>query len=101
MTEKKQAGSADVKTVSREFRVRNQYGIHARPAALLVKTATAFKSDVTIQKAGAQVSAKSIMGLLTIEGHQNSVLKITACGEDAEAALDAIAELFDKQFYEE
>lgn len=89
------------KTLTREFRVRNQYGIHARPAALLVKTASAFKSDIKIEKAGVQVSAKSIMGLLTIEGHQNSLLRITARGEDAEAALDAMAELFDKCFYEE
>ncbi len=74
---------------------------HARPAALLVKTASRFGCDISIEKEGTVVSAKSIMGLLTLEGYQGSVLSFTAVGADAEEALDAIQELFDTKFFEE
>jgi phosphocarrier protein HPr len=89
------------KTILREFKVLNKYGIHARPAALLVKTAGRFASDVFIGRAGAEVSAKSIMGLLTIEGHQGACLNVRVVGEDAEEALAQIAELFENKFFEE
>ena len=97
--EHKVRGSGDA--ITRKFEVCNQYGIHARPAALLVKTASGFRAEITIEKDDVRVSAKSIMGLLTMEGHQGAVLRITARGEDAEAALDAIGELFAKKFYED
>jgi len=89
------------KTIAREFTVGNQYGIHARPAALLVKTAGKFACDILIGKKGAEVSAKSIMGLLTIEGHQGAVLCVQTVGDDAEEAMAEIAELFDNNFYED
>jgi phosphotransferase system HPr (HPr) family protein len=89
------------KTIVREFTVGNQYGIHARPAALLVKAAAKFTADILIGKKGAEVSAKSIMGLLTIEGHQGAVLCVQTIGEDAEAAMAEIAELFENNFFEE
>lgn len=87
--------------VSKAFEVKNQYGIHARPAALLVKTASSYDSDVTLEKDGVAVSGKSIMGLLTIEGYQGVTIQVTAVGEDAEAAVQAIGELFEKKFYED
>jgi len=92
---------ADEKTIVREFTVNNQYGIHARPAALLVKAAGKFTSEILIGKKGSEVSAKSIMGLLTIEGHQGAVLCVQTIGEDAEEAMAEIAELFDNNFFEE
>lgn len=92
---------AEEKTIVREFTVNNQYGIHARPAALLVKTAGRFTADVLIGKKGAEVSAKSIMGLLTIEGHQGAVLCVQTIGEDAEEAMAEIAKLFENKFFEE
>lgn len=88
-------------TIVREFTVGNQYGIHARPAALLVKAAGKFTADVLIGKQGSEVSAKSIMGLLTIEGHQGAVLCVQTIGEDAEEAMAEIAELFENNFFEE
>jgi phosphocarrier protein HPr len=88
-------------TVTKEFEVLNKYGIHARPAALLVKTAGKFRCEVTIGKAGSEVSAKSIMGLLTIEGHQGVRLLVRTSGEDAAEAMAEIAELFEKRFFEE
>ena len=88
-------------TIVREFKVENKYGIHARPAALLVKVAGRFACEILIGKKGTEVSAKSIMGLLTIEGHQGAVLCVQAIGEDAEEAIAGIAELFENNFFEE
>ena len=83
------------------FEIRNKLGMHARPAALFVKTAALYACSITVEKDGIEVSGKSIMGLLTIEGHQGATLRITAAGEDAEEALKALAELFESKFNEE
>ncbi len=93
--------SAAPKAVVREFKILNKFGIHARPAALFVKTVSQFQSDVTVDREGMTASGKSIMGLLTLEGYQGSVLKITAVGPDAEEALNAVGELIGKKFYED
>lgn len=93
--------SAAPKAVVREFKILNKFGIHARPAALFVKTVSQFQSDVTVDREGMTASGKSIMGLLTLEGYQGSVLRITAVGPDAEAALNAVGELIAKKFYED
>ena len=87
--------------VIRDVTIINRYGIHARPAALFVKTAGRFNSEIMVEKDGATVSAKSIMGLLTIEGSMGSVLRLAATGPDAGEALDALQELVDKKFYED
>lgn len=89
------------KSISREFEVLNRYGIHARPAALLVKAACKFSSEIFIGHPGMEVSAKSIMGLLTVEGHQGVRLTVRAVGHDAEEALLEIATLFSNKFFEE
>ncbi len=88
-------------SISREFTVENEYGIHARPAALLVKTAGKFSCEILIGKKGYEVSAKSIMGLLTIEGHRGAKLCVHATGEDAGEAMVEIADLFEKKFFED
>lgn len=89
------------KTLVREFTVENKYGIHARPAALLVKAAGKYASEILIGKQGEEVSAKSIMGLLTIEGHHGACLSVQICGQDAEEAMAEITELFENKFFEE
>ena len=92
---------AKEKVIQRELEVLNRYGIHARPAALLVKTAGKFTCDIFIGKKGEEVSAKSIMGLLTIDGYQGAKLSVRVVGIDAEEALAEIAGLFEKKFFEE
>ena len=92
---------AEQKTITREFKVLNKYGIHARPAALLVKAAGKFSCDIFIGRKGEEVSAKSIMGLLTIEGHHGARLTVRVMGSDAEEALAEIAELFENKFFED
>lgn len=87
--------------IIREFKVENKYGIHARPAALLVKAAGKFTSEILIGQKGSEVSAKSIMGLLTIEGHHGARICVQAIGDDAEEAMAEITELFENKFFEE
>lgn len=87
--------------VTRNLKILNQYGIHARPAALFVKTASRFDSDITVEKDGNRVSGKSIMGLMTLEGSCGSVLKVTAEGSDAEEALDELQALIESKFDED
>jgi len=90
--------------VVKELTIRNRFGIHARPAALFVKTASRFVSDIQVEKVkkgGTGVSGKSIMGLLTIEGGKGSVLRVSAEGPDAVEAIAALQELVDNKFYED
>ncbi len=94
------AGNSNSKLV-REYVIQNRYGIHARPAAMLVKTASKFQSDVTVEKGPVRVSGKSIMGLMTMEASCGAKIRVVAEGVDAEQALDEIERLFDNKFYEE
>lgn len=88
-------------TIVKKFKVENQYGIHARPAALLVKAAGKYESDIFIEKDGNKVSCKSIMGLMTIEGYPGSTMEVSASGADAADAMAEIEELFVNKFYED
>ena len=93
--------NADVPTLTRDVVVRNRYGIHARPAALLVKAATRFACEIWLEKNGVKVNAKSIMGLLTLEGNHGAKMKIHATGADAAEAVAVLAELFEQKFFED
>ncbi len=101
MTKKLQKDPERPRTLTREFKILNQFGLHARPAALFVKTASKFESDVSIEKDGNRVSGKSIMGLMTLEAGPGVRLKVTADGPDAEAVLNEIQQLIENKFYEE
>lgn len=101
MSDGKPDGATAAKTVERKFTIRNKYGIHARPAALFVKTVNQFQSDVTVTKDGDTVPGRSIMGLLTLEGYPGAVLTITATGPDADAAVAAVGKLIDSKFFED
>ena len=90
--------NGDVK--SRKLKIENEYGIHARPAALIVKEAARYTAEIYIEKNGNKVSCKSIMGLMTIEGFPGSWVTITAKGSDAEDALEALEALFVAKFNE-
>lgn len=85
----------------RELKIQNQYGIHARPAALFVKTASRYDCEIMVEKDGNQVSGKSIMGLMTLEASFGTVLKVSADGADAEEALDELQALVDGKFDED
>jgi phosphocarrier protein len=81
--------------------ISNRAGVHARPAALLVQTAKDFKSDIYLEKGNDRINGKSIMGIITLGAAYGTELKIIAEGEDAAAAVEAIARLFESKFEEE
>lgn len=85
----------------RTLTIRNRAGMHARPAALLVKTASAFKAQIFIEKDGERINGKSIMGVITLGATYNSQLTVIADGPDEAAALDALERLFENRFEED
>jgi len=87
--------------VERTLTIRNRAGMHARPAALLVKTASSFKSQIYIEKDSERVNGKSIMGVITLGATYDTPLKVIAEGPDEREALDAIEKLFESRFEEE
>jgi phosphocarrier protein len=85
----------------KEFQVLNKLGIHARPAAMFVKTANRFTCDVFVEKDGEKVNGKSIMGLMMLAAGPGSKLTVIAEGPDASKALDEIEGLIKRKFDEE
>jgi phosphocarrier protein HPr len=84
----------------REVKIVNKLGIHARPAAEIVKTAGKFKSSITIVRDDLEVNAKSIMGVMMLAAEFGATIVIRALGEDAEAAIDALAAVIANKFGE-
>ncbi len=84
----------------RELLVENKMGIHARPAAMIVRVTNKFKSDVFVEKDDEQVNGKSIMGLMMLAAAKGSKIKFVATGEDAEAMLNELQALFGRKFDE-
>ena len=84
----------------RSVRIVNEAGIHARPAAEIVKTAAKFRAEVTISKDGLDVNAKSIMGVMMLAAECGSTVMLSAEGDDADAALAAIAAVIESGFGE-
>lgn len=87
--------------LKRVFKISNKFGLHARPAAMLVKTTGKFKSNIEIRKDGIVANGKSIMGLMTLVAEPGSEIEVIVDGEDKEEAMAAIAELIENKFYEE
>lgn len=81
--------------------VKNKTGLHARPAALFVQTASKFKSEIFIEKEGKKVNAKSIMGVMSLAVSQGTKIEISASGEDEKKAVEALVALIDSKFGEE
>lgn len=76
-----------------ELEIKNAVGLHARPAALFVQTASRFQSSITVKNGALSANAKSILHILTLGAEQGSVITVTAEGEDADQALAALIEL--------
>ena len=81
----------------------NELGLHARPAAMLVKTANQFKSDIIITKVtdGETVNGKSIMGVMMLAASKGTKLVIHAEGDDSEQAVEALDKVILSKFGEE
>ena len=85
----------------RELVVINKLGIHARPAAMFVKTASRFDCDIFVEKDGEKVNGKSIMGLMMLAAGPGSKIIVTVEGKDGHAALDEIDALLKRKFDED
>lgn len=85
----------------REVEIKNRAGIHARPAALIVQTASQFDSNIFFQKENEKINAKSIMGIITLGAGYKSKITIIAEGDDESEAVAGIAQLFENRFEEE
>lgn len=81
--------------------IKNRAGIHARPAALLVQTASKYKSKIYIEKDSDRINGKSIMGIITLGAGYDTNLKLIADGEDEQEAIQALVHLFESKFEED
>ncbi len=89
---------------SRDIIVSNSLGLHARPAMEFVDTANQFRCKVTVRKGGEEpyeADGKSVMQMIILAATQGTPLQIQAEGDDAEAAIDKLVELFENKFGEE
>jgi phosphocarrier protein len=82
--------------MKKDFVIKNEEGIHARPATIIVKTANSFKSDILLTFNGITVDMKSIMGVLSLGVTKGSLITVEVKGEDEIAAMRAI----EKQIFE-
>src|ERR1044071_4793767 len=88
-------------TMTKDVLVANKLGIHARPAAMFVKTANRFSCDIFVEKDGEKVNGKSIMGLMMLAAGPGSKLTVHAQGHDASQALIELETLIKRKFDED
>ncbi len=87
--------------IKKNIVVKNSAGLHARPAALLVKQAARFNADFFIHMYGYRVNGKSILGVMTLAAEKGAELELELSGPDENEALEAIVDLFERGFEEE
>jgi phosphocarrier protein len=81
--------------------IKNKFGLHARPSASFVQTASRFHSEIKVEKDGQVADGKSIMDLMMLAAAQGTFITVTANGVDAPDALEALEGLIEGQFGEE
>ena len=81
--------------VTKEGIVKNSTGLHARPATLLVKKASAFKSDISLEYNGKKANVKSLIGVLSLGVSKDANVKVIASGDDEALAAEEIAKLIE------
>jgi phosphocarrier protein HPr len=86
--------------LEREVRIVNRNGLHARPAAEIVKAASRFKSHIIIVRDDLEVNAKSIMGVMMLAAEFGATISVRADGPDATEALEEIVKLISSGFNE-
>lgn len=96
-TSESQENSREVK---KTLVVQNKMGIHARPAAMIVKTANKYSSEVYFEKDDELVNGKSIMGLMMLAAGNGSELRVLATGDDSEKLVQELEGLFERKFDE-
>jgi phosphocarrier protein len=91
----------DSEFLTKEVTVANKLGIHARPAAMFVKTANRFACDIFVEKDGEKINGKSIMGLMMLAAGPGSKLTLYVRGDDAQQAIAELEALVERKFDEE
>jgi phosphocarrier protein len=86
--------------MERTVEIVNKNGLHARPAAEIVKLSSKFQCEITIVRDDLEVSGKSIMGVMMLAAEFGSTIVLRAIGDDADAALDALATCIANKFGE-
>ena len=87
--------------LTKELTITNKSGIHARPAAMFVKIANRFGSDIFVEKDGEKINGKSIMGLMMLAAGPGSKVTLHVKGNDATAAIAELEELVKRKFDED
>lgn len=81
--------------------IKNKYGLHARPAALFVQTASGYDAEVTISKDGLEVNGKSIMGVMMLAAEMGSEIVLKVEGKEEKELMQALTDLLEGKFDEE
>jgi len=97
----KKKPAAESTQCAREVTILNRNGLHARPAAMFVKTSSRFRAEIWVEKDGERVNGKSIMGLMMLAAGKGSKLQVIAEGADADRAVEEIYNLIESKFGEE
>ncbi len=87
--------------VTKTVTIENKLGLHARAATQLVQLANNFKASVTLLKGDKEANANSVLGLMMLESHKGEQVNVVGEGEDAEAAVNAVAALIAERFNED
>jgi len=85
----------------KKITIVNKLGLHARAAAALVKSASAFASEITILHSGKEVNGKSIMGIMMLAAAKGTEIEVSITGADEEQAMQAIEQLILRRFGED
>src|SRR2546429_7060019 len=93
--------ATSVRKVEKEIASMNRLGLHARPAAMFVRIASRYRSEIWVSKEGEEVNGKSIMGLMMLAAGQGSKLRIRCEGPDAEKAMEELEQLINARFNED
>lgn len=86
--------------ISREVKISNSIGLHARPATFFIQRANSFKSNIWVEKDDRKVNAKSLLGVLSLGIAKGMSINISADGADEESAVSSLCELINSGFEE-
>ena len=93
--------AASSQKIEKEIPIVNRLGLHARPAAMFVRIASRYRSEIWVAKEGEEINGKSIMGLMMLAAGQGSKLRIRCEGPDAGEAVEELEELINARFNED
>jgi len=93
--------TAPVQKVEKEIPIVNRLGLQARPAAMFVRIASRYRSEIWVSKEGEEVNGKSIMGLMMLAAGQGSKLRVRCEGPDAEKGMEELEQLIRARYKED